>query len=73
MGKKKKQQQAISELMNRVVSVHNGVAAHLVWGLITIFMAHVREAVHHVEGGAGHRVCGRGWEMADAWREVVLS
>lgn len=37
--------------MNRVVSVHNGVAAHLVWGLITIFMAHVREAAHHVGGG----------------------
>lgn len=37
--------------MNKVVSVHNGVAAHLAWGIITIFMAHVREAVCHVAAG----------------------
>lgn len=49
--KQKTKNQAISELMNRAVSVHNGVAAHLVRGLIIIFMSHVQEAAHHVEGG----------------------
>lgn len=42
---------AILEMMNRVVSVHNGGAVHLILGIIAIFMAHKRGGLHSVAVG----------------------
>lgn len=64
---------AILEMMNRVVSVHNGGAVHLILGIIAIFMAHKRGGGCIVWLWGGTQGLWTGWVMASAWREVVLN
>lgn len=65
-----KTKKAVLELMDRVASVHNGVAAQLNLGIITIFMAGVRA---WCGCGAGRRACGRGrgWQGLGEKRPLI--